>query len=108
VFVDLRGDSDLYPKSSQLIKIASVGSVPHIDLTPVQLLGFDPANHAPHRRQVMPGLPNVPPRCLGVPYLPSPESWNYLLNPLHPDASKLSIEWAKHITYDRLLFRLSN
>jgi hypothetical protein len=36
-----------------------------------------------------------------------PESWNYLLNPLHPDAAKLQMEWATHITYDNRLFRLS-
>ena len=42
-----------------------------------------------------------------VPSVLAPQTWNYLLNPLHPDASRLSIEWAKHITYDRRLFRLS-
>jgi RES domain-containing protein len=45
---------------------------------------------------------------LRVPSIPSPESWNYLLNPLHPDAALLKIEWAKRISYDRRLFQLKD
>lgn len=44
---------------------------------------------------------------LAVPSAPSPESTNYLLNPLHPNAADLQVEWARHIRYDRRLFRLS-
>lgn len=42
---------------------------------------------------------------LGVPSAPAPESTNYLLNPLHPDAKKLIIEWHRWIEYDKRLFR---
>ena len=42
---------------------------------------------------------------LGVPSAPAPESTNYLLNPLHPDAKKLEIEWSRRIEYDKRLFR---
>jgi len=41
-----------------------------------------------------------------VPSAPSPESSNYLLNPLHPDACSLTIEWTKWVTYDKRLFHL--
>ncbi len=44
---------------------------------------------------------------LAVPSAPSPESTNYLLNPLHPHAANLQVEWARHIRYDRRLFQLS-
>jgi RES domain-containing protein len=43
---------------------------------------------------------------LVVPSMPSPESLNYLLNPLHPDAGQVKIEWCKWFGYDRRLFRL--
>jgi len=31
-----------------------------------------------------------------------------LLNPLHPDATLLTLEWARHIAYDKRLFRLTD
>jgi RES domain-containing protein len=42
---------------------------------------------------------------LVVPSVPSPESLNCLLNPLHGDARKVSIEWCKWLKWDRRLFR---
>jgi RES domain-containing protein len=45
---------------------------------------------------------------LMVPSVPSPESFNYLMNPLHPDAGKVKIEWCKWFGYDRRLFRLGH
>ena len=41
-----------------------------------------------------------------VPSVPSPESVNYLFNPLHPDAKGVAIEWCKWIKYDKRLFHL--
>jgi RES domain-containing protein len=43
---------------------------------------------------------------LRVPSAPSPESSNYLLNPLHLDARTLTIQWSKWVTYDKRLFHL--
>jgi hypothetical protein len=43
---------------------------------------------------------------LRVPSAPSPESWNYLLNPLHVEAKGLQVEWARWVRYDRRLFHL--
>ena len=43
---------------------------------------------------------------LAVPSVPSPESVNYLFNPLHQDASKLTIAWCKRLEYDKRLFRI--
>jgi RES domain-containing protein len=44
---------------------------------------------------------------LKVPSAPSPESFNYLLNPLHPDAHGLEVDWTKWVTYDKRLFHIS-
>jgi RES domain-containing protein len=43
---------------------------------------------------------------LAVPSFPSPESTNYLLNPLHREAALISIEWCKWIAYDKRLFHV--
>jgi RES domain-containing protein len=49
-------------------------------------------------------LASTPTALLAIPSAPSPESTNYLLNGLHPDAHKIKIEWCRWITYDdRLL-----
>jgi RES domain-containing protein len=45
---------------------------------------------------------------LRVPSIPSPESWNYLFNPLHPRAASIKVDWARRITYDKRLFHLSH
>jgi RES domain-containing protein len=42
---------------------------------------------------------------LKVPSASTPESFNYLLNPLHPDARKIEVEWCKRIQFDRQIFR---
>ncbi len=41
---------------------------------------------------------------LKVPAAPSPDSWNYLLNPRCPSARDVQIDWCRWITYDRRLF----
>lgn len=39
-----------------------------------------------------------------VPSIVAPESWNYLLNPLHPDAHAVTIERAARWAWDARLF----
>jgi RES domain-containing protein len=41
---------------------------------------------------------------LVVPSAASPESFNYLFNPLHPDAKGLTVQWCKWIEYDKRFF----
>jgi RES domain-containing protein len=43
---------------------------------------------------------------LRVPSAPAPESWNYLLNPLHPDGAGVRVENSQRIGYDRRLFHV--
>lgn len=45
---------------------------------------------------------------LRVPSAPAPESFNYLLNPLHPDAQALEVDWTQWVTYDKRLFHIQN
>lgn len=40
-----------------------------------------------------------------VPSVVAPESWNYLLNPLHPDASRVSVARAERWPWDARLFQ---
>ncbi len=42
---------------------------------------------------------------LEVPSAIIPETTNWLLNPLHPDAARIRIEWARPYPYDGRLFR---
>jgi len=44
---------------------------------------------------------------LAVPSATSPESTNYLFNPLHRDAAGLKIEWTKKVSYDKRIFKLT-
>jgi RES domain-containing protein len=39
-----------------------------------------------------------------VPSVIAPESWNYLLNPLHPDAPRVAVTRAGHWPWDARLF----
>jgi len=42
---------------------------------------------------------------LAVPSAPSPESTNYLFNPLHRDAARFRVAWSRWIHYDKRFFR---
>jgi RES domain-containing protein len=106
VLANLKGNPRLFPDAYRLMKI---------DVHPKV---WSAAQHA------APLLPDwrdtlEPTRALGdawltartsallrVPSAPSPESSNYLLNPLHPDTRSLTIEWTKWVTYDKRLFHL--
>ena len=101
---NLHGDPELFPDDFQLLKIEAPDTIaigtakppnPH-KATSLATRSFGDAWLAAGSTAL-----------LRVPSVPSPESWNYLLNPLHPDAAQLKIQWAKHIAYDKRLFHLS-
>jgi len=106
--VNLRGNPRFFQQHFQLLKVACGDEVHAAELTPNQLSAVDPEHHAPTRAIGDAWLAAQSSALLRVPSIPSPESWNYLLNPLHRDASHLKIEWARHITYDQRLFRLTH
>jgi RES domain-containing protein len=105
--VNLRGNPRFFQRHFQLLKVAVSDAVPATELTPSQLGRIDPDDPASTRTIGDAWLAARTSALLRVPSIPSPESWNYLLNPLHPDASTLTVEWARHIAYDKRLFRLS-
>ncbi len=105
VLANLHSNPNLLPDTYQLIKVAandpaSTESV-HVDrlqddwrddLSATQSIGDQ-------------WLRNRTSCLLIVPSVPAPESFNYLLNPLHPDAKNFQVEWCKWMKYDRRLFR---
>jgi RES domain-containing protein len=90
-----------------LLKISSHSKTQPKELTPKQLAAIDPDNLKTTQALGDAWLAAKSSALLRVPSIPSPESWNYLVNPLHPDATALKLEWAKHITYDKRFFHLS-
>jgi len=103
---NLRGDPLFFQLHFQLLKISSPSSVTAQELAAKQLANVDVEDVASTRAAGDAWLAAKTSAVLRVPSIPSPESWNYLLNPLHPDAAMLRLEWAKHIAYDRRLFHL--
>lgn len=104
VLANLHGNPRLLPESYQLIKVRvepeisserfdidSLSDKWHEDLNETQAAGDE-------------WLARGSSALLGVPSSPSPESVNFLLNPLHADARRMKIDWAKWIRYDKRLF----
>ena len=104
--VSLDGDPSFFPDHFQLLRITAPDTIPADRLTVKQLATIDPLNPKTTQAIGDAWLAAQSSALLRVPSIPSPESWNYLLNPLHPDASKLKLDWAKHIAYDKRLFHL--
>jgi RES domain-containing protein len=105
--VSLDGDPQFFPDTFQLLNVSAPNAIPATDLTRTQLAEIDPEDITYTQAIGDAWLTSRTSALLRVPSIPSPESWNYLLNPLHPRASKLKLEWAGHIAYDKRLFRLT-
>jgi RES domain-containing protein len=106
VLVNLEGDPELFPDTFQLIKAEASENVS------VSVLD---AGALPENWRSNPGatqaigndwLQSGRSALLAVPSVPSPESLNYLFNPLHKDAAGVTIAWCKRLEYDRRLFRI--
>jgi RES domain-containing protein len=104
--VNLEGDPEFFPEMFQLLKIEAPAELKVEELSPAELAGFDAADMEWTQEIGDEWLRERTSALLRVPSVPSPESWNYLLNPLHPDAGGLQVVWAKRIAYDKRLFRL--
>jgi RES domain-containing protein len=103
VLANLKGNPKFFPDAYQLMKAAVPDSVSRtaVDLPP----GWR-TNQAQTQSAGDAWLSAKTSGLLSVPSLPAPESTNYLLNPLHPDALAIEVEWCKWITYDKRLFHL--
>jgi RES domain-containing protein len=103
---NLSGEPRFFPDEFQLLKIEAPAELKVEELSPAELAGFDAADMEWTQEIGDEWLVERTSALLRVPSVPSPESWNYLLNPLHPDASGLKVVWARRIAYDKRLFRL--
>jgi RES domain-containing protein len=103
--VNLDADPQSIPAHFQLLKISAPDTAA-TSLTPTQLASIDTEDLTTTQVLGDNWLTAHTSMLLRVPSIPSPESWNYLLNPLHPDAAKIKLDWARHIAYDKRLFRL--
>jgi RES domain-containing protein len=95
---NLRGNPALFPDRFQLLKV----ELPN-DL---QIAAAVAADWAESQRTGDEWLARGESTLLRIPSVPSPESWNYLLNPLRSDAHEVKVEWARSIAYDKRLFRI--
>ena len=107
VLANLRGNPGLFPDSYQLTKVTVSDQVTTAVVEPNGLLRNwrDDLNQTKSRGDAWLAVGNS--ALLAVPSVPSPESVNYLLNPLHPDAKGVEIEWCKWIKYDKRLFHIA-
>jgi RES domain-containing protein len=105
--VNLDSDPQSIPSHFQLLKVSAPEAITVARLTKSQLSHMDPEDAGSTQAIGDDWLASGKSALLRVPSIPSPESWNYLFNPLHRDASKLIPEWARHLAYDQRLFRLN-
>lgn len=106
ILANLKGDPKLFPDAYQLIKAFAPDSV-SADAVSAAALSQDWRTNLPRTQSIGDAwLAAKTSALLTVPSLPAPESTNYLLNPLHPDARHLAIDWCKWISYDKRLFHL--
>jgi RES domain-containing protein len=104
---NLGGDPSFFPDNFQLLKVIAPDNLAAKELTAKQLARVDHNDPTPTQLIGDAWLAGKSSALLRVPSVPSPESWNYLLNPLHPDAAGLKVEWVKQIAYDKRLFHLT-
>ena len=104
----LGGPVEFFPDTFQLLRVIAPGSLRPQHLTPTQLARINPDDLASTQAIGDAWLAARKSALLRVPSIPSPESWNYLFDPLHPRAAAIKVDWARRITYDKRLFHLSH
>ncbi len=106
VLANLMGNPKLFPDTYQLIKVNVADEVP-VDVLVRELLSSGWRENSSETRAVGDSwLAAGDSTLLGVPSAPCPESLNYLLNPLHLEGNRLTIEWCKRLDYDKRLFHI--
>ena len=106
--VSLGGPVQFFPDAFQLLRIVAPGDLRSQHLTPTHLARIHLDDLSTTQAIGDAWLAAGKSALLRVPSIPSPESWNYLFNPLHPRARSIKVAWARHITYDKRLFHLSH
>ena len=104
--VNLKGSSRLFPDTYQLLKVNITDNVSEETLA-LDLLAENWRENLNETRSLGDSwLAKHKSALLVVPSAPSPESQNYIFNPLHPDAKGVSVAGHKLMTYDQRLFRV--
>jgi RES domain-containing protein len=106
VLANLKGRPGLFPDRYQLMKVHANDRISTETVNPAMIPDDWRNRHGETRSLGNSWLAGKKSALLAVPSAPSPESWNYLLNPLHVDAAGLEIEWCKWVAYDQRLFRI--
>jgi RES domain-containing protein len=106
VLANLKGNPQLFPDTCQLMKIAVADKVAMSAFEIIRLSSDwrEDENQTKHIGDSW--LAGGQSALFAVPSVPSPESVNYLLNPLHADASGVEIDWCKWIKYDKRMFHI--
>lgn len=105
ILVNLRGKPEQFPKYFQLLKVRVSGAVSSKALEETKL-SETWRDHLEETQAIGDvWLEERSSTLLQVPSAPSPESINYLFNPLHGGAKGVTLDWHKWIAYDRRLFR---
>lgn len=106
ILANLKGNPRLFPDACRMMKLVIDQSTWAAALVcaPLPDLWRDDLDHT--RRIGDAWLAERSSALFRVPSAPSPESSNYLLNPLHPDARTLTVAWTRWVTYDKRLFHL--
>lgn len=105
--VNLKGDPGLFPDTYQLLKVLATEDV-STSVWSLESLADTWRDDVSQTQSVGDSwLADGSSALLAVPSIPSPESMNYLFNPLHPEANQMRIDWCKRVAYDKCLFRIS-
>ncbi len=97
-------DREDLPNAFQLLKIEAPDDIRFRKVMPEGLPGKWKTLSLPTRRIGDEWLQSNETALLAVPSALTPETWNWLLNPRHPDASRIRILAAQRHAYDRRLF----
>ena len=106
VLANLKGNPNLFPDTFQLSKISVTKDVSIEALAPDALADDRRSSLLRTRALGDDWLLRRSSALLRVPSVPSPESFNYLLNPQHVLATGVQIEWCKLIEWDKRLFHV--
>lgn len=102
--MNLKASPRLFPDVYQLLKVNLEDSVSRDAIAPEALSQTWHENLTETREIGDTWLAAERSALLLVPSAAVPESFNYLLNPVHPDAKDVVLSWRKQIAYDKRLF----
>jgi len=105
VFVHLETDEDHRPDSYQLLKIEADDSVAFETVEVASLSAEWRTNELETQSCGDDWLDRKLTALVRVPSAVTPETWNWVLNPRHPDAARIRIIQVEKHLYDARLFR---